>query len=254
MPGRRISPRRSATEHALLQKRIEDALPDLLQAEPDVQRRALIYSFTQQFAGLRDVLGSSWSTLFSESKFAAPPLLRGVYFTSGTQEGTPFDRVLGSIQRRFGVEARVQAATAAAGTGKSYFLRGLLQNLVFAEAHLVSRNPARDRRMRIIQIAGIAICAIALVGASVAWFVSYSNNRALSGRGRAQGRGAGQGSPGDAQHDRRRPCGAPADPERSPQPGAERALRRQQAARCPTASVSTRAPRSHRQRIPPTTG
>jgi type VI secretion system protein ImpL len=165
------------TEHALLQKRIEDALPDLLQAEPDVQRRALIYSFTQQFAGLRDVLGSFLVTLFSDSKFAVPPMLRGVYFTSGTQEGTPFDRVLGSIQRRFGVEARVQSATAAAGTGKSYFLRGLLQNLVFPESHLVSRNPARDRRMRIIQVVGITTCAIALVGASIAWFVSYSNNR-----------------------------------------------------------------------------
>jgi type VI secretion system protein ImpL len=165
------------TELALLQKRIEDALPDLLQAEPDVQRRALIYSFTQQFAGLRDVLGQFLGTLFSDSKFAEMPLLRGVYFTSGTQEGTPFDRVLGAIQRRFGVEARVQAASAAAGTGKSFFLRGLLQGLVFAEAHLVSRNPARDRRMRIIQAVGIALCTLALIGASVAWFVSYSNNR-----------------------------------------------------------------------------
>ena len=166
------------TEHALLQKRIEDALPDLLQAEPDVQRRALIYAFTQQFAGLRDVLERFLQTLFAESKFASPPLFRGVYFTSGTQEGTPFDRVLGAIQRRFGVEARVQAASAVANTGRSYFLKGLLRDLVFPEAHLVTRNPERDRRLRIIQAVGIATCVLLLIGMGTAWFVSYANNRA----------------------------------------------------------------------------
>ena len=164
-------------EYRLLEKRIEDALPDLLQAEPDVQRRALIYAFTQQFSGLRDVLGQFLETLFAESKFAQRPFVRGVYFTSGTQEGTPFDRVLGSIQRRFGIEARVQAS-GAQGTGKSYFLKDLLQKLVFAEAHLVGRNPARDRRQRVLQVAGIATCVVALIGAAVAWTVSYSNNQA----------------------------------------------------------------------------
>jgi len=166
------------TEYRLLERRIEDALPDLLQAEHDVQRRALLYAFTQQFAGLRDVLGQFLGTLFAGSKFAQPPLVRGVYFTSGTQEGTPFDRVLGSIQRRFGIEARVQAATGAQGTGKSYFLKDLLQKLVFAEAHLVERNPARERRQRVLQVAGIAACVVALIGAAVAWTISYSNNSA----------------------------------------------------------------------------
>ncbi|MDQ6620766.1 MAG: type VI secretion system membrane subunit TssM [Pseudomonadota bacterium] len=166
------------TEYGALQKRLEDALPDLLQAEPDLARRALAYSFTQQFAGLKDVLERFVTVLFAESKFAQPPLVRGVYFTSGTQEGTPFDRVLGAIQRRFGVEARVQAASAAKGTGKSFFLTGLLQDLVFAEAQLVDHDPRRERRRRIGQATAIASMAVVLVGMSALWLLSYSNNRA----------------------------------------------------------------------------
>ena len=129
-------------ELALLQKRIEDALPDALQGEMDVQRRGLIYAFPQELAGLREVLVRFLDLLFAPSKFTARPFVRGVYFTSGTQEGTPFDRVLSAIQRQFGVAASVQNATAAQGSGRSYFLRNLLQKVIFAEAHVVERNPA----------------------------------------------------------------------------------------------------------------
>jgi type VI secretion system protein ImpL len=164
-------------ELALLQKRVEDALPDVLQSELDVQRRGLVYAFPQELAGLREVLVRFLDLLFAPSKFTARPFVRGVYFTSGTQEGTPFDRVLSAIQRQFGVAASVQSATAAQGSGRSYFLRNLLQKVVFAEAHVVERNPARDRRRRLVQAVGVAACVILLAGSLVAWIVSYSNNR-----------------------------------------------------------------------------
>ena len=160
-----------------MQKRIEDALPDALQGEMDVQRRGLIYAFPQELAGLREVLVRFLDLLFAPSKFTARPFVRGVYFTSGTQEGTPFDRVLSAIQRQFGVAASVQNATAAQGSGRSYFLRNLLQKVIFAEAHVVERNPARDRRRRLVQAVGVAACVILLAGSLVAWIVSYSNNR-----------------------------------------------------------------------------
>ncbi len=164
-------------ELALLQKRVEDALPDALQGELDVQRRGLVYAFPQELAGLREVLVRFLDLLFAPSKFTSRPFVRGVYFTSGTQEGTPFDRVLSAIQRQFGVAASVQNATAAQGSGRSYFLRNLLQKVIFAEAHVVERNPMRDRRRRLVQAVGVAACVILLAGSLVAWLVSYSNNR-----------------------------------------------------------------------------
>ncbi|MET0204952.1 MAG: type VI secretion system membrane subunit TssM, partial [Casimicrobiaceae bacterium] len=164
-------------ELALLQKRVEDALPDALQGELDVQRRGLVYAFPQELAGLREVLVRFLDLLFAPSKFTSRPFVRGVYFTSGTQEGTPFDRVLSAIQRQFGVAASVQNASAAQGSGRSYFLRNLLQKVIFAESHVVERNAARDRRRRIVQAVGVAACVILLAGSLVAWIVSYSNNR-----------------------------------------------------------------------------
>jgi type VI secretion system protein ImpL len=164
-------------ELSLLQKRIEDALPDGLQGELDVQRRGLVYAFPQELAGLREVLVRFLDLLFAPSKFTARPFVRGVYFTSGTQEGTPFDRVLSAIQRQFGVAASVQQATAAQGSGRSYFLRNLLQKVIFVESHVVERNAARDRRRRIVQAVGVAACVILLAGSLVAWIVSYSNNK-----------------------------------------------------------------------------
>ncbi len=164
-------------EFGLLQKRIEEALPDVLQVEPDVQRRGLTYAFSQELAGLREALDRFLNTLFSESKFTTPPLVRGVYLTSGTQEGAPLDRVLGAIQRTFGVSAQVQSATAAQGTGRSYFLRNLLQKVIFAESHVVERNPAKEKRRRIAQAVGVAVCTVLLIGALAAWSYSYVNNR-----------------------------------------------------------------------------
>ena len=70
----------------------------LMEAEHDVLKRAAIFNFPQQFAGLRGLLGGFLEQVFSAGgSLEERPLLRGVYFTSGTQEGTPIDRVLGTL-------------------------------------------------------------------------------------------------------------------------------------------------------------
>ncbi len=49
--------------------------------------------------------------------------LRGFYFSSGTQEGTPIDQVLGAMDRSFGGG---QSLRQMSGAGKSYFLHDLI--------------------------------------------------------------------------------------------------------------------------------
>ena len=71
------------------------------------RRRAQIFAFPQQMAALREPLAQFVSRrLFARRSFDRQILLRGVYFTSGTQDGTPIDRLLGAIGRRFGVAPR----------------------------------------------------------------------------------------------------------------------------------------------------
>ncbi len=166
-------------EFDLLYKRLNDGMHQRLLDEPDLSRRALAYTLPQQFAGIRDVLARLLVGVFSESKFNEQPLLRGVYFTSGTQEGTPFDRVLGAMQRTFKVDSQVRASGAVpGGTGKSFFLQDLLQKVIFPESFIAGRNLKAERRQRLIQYAGLAACGLAFIGLNVAWWMSYRNNAA----------------------------------------------------------------------------
>ncbi len=60
---------------------------------------------------LRPVIDSLLKRVFSTSEFDRRLLLRGIYLTSGTQEGMPIDRVLGSVARTLGV-SRERCASA----------------------------------------------------------------------------------------------------------------------------------------------
>jgi len=160
------------SELSLLRKRIHAGLVGTLLAEPQLTRRAQIHSFAQQFALLCDVLHEVSAQLFVDSRFSAAPLLRGMYFTSATQEGTPLDRVI----RAMSAPSNLPQSTTQRGTAKSYFLNELLSQVVFAEAHLVGHNPRANRRARWLHLGAYAATALLLMGSVTAWFVSYRNN------------------------------------------------------------------------------
>ena len=165
-----------ASEYAALEKRLRERLIERMEAEPDPLKRATVFAFPQQFAGLKGLLGAHLETVFGGSgNLDERPLLRGVYFTSGTQEGTPIDRVLGALARTFGVERRMPAPAAA--KGKSYFLNRLLKNVVFAEQGLVGSNAAVDKRNARLRWAGLGAIWLAAVALLVGWGVSYVGNQ-----------------------------------------------------------------------------
>ncbi len=158
---------------ALLQ-RLTDGLVDRLQAETDVQRRMRIYGFPNQFAQLLGPLQEFVQQVFSPSPFEEDPLLRGVYFVSGTQEGTPVDRVLGAVARRFKVEQAILPPQQA--SGRSFFLQRLLSEVIFPESGLAGTDRRWERRRSLAVLAGYAALAIVGVGTTVAWAISWKNN------------------------------------------------------------------------------
>ncbi|CAH0351008.1 type VI secretion system membrane subunit TssM [Aquabacterium sp. CECT 9606] len=164
-------------EFGALEQRLRDRLIDRMDAEREVLKRAAVFAFPQEFASLKPVLSDFLTQVFTGGgQFEQRPLLRGIYFTSGTQEGTPIDRVMGTLARAFGVERKV--ASLSSGKGKSFFLHRLLKDVVFAEQGLVGVNKTEERRrtvMRIATLAGIGVLATALL---VGWAVSYSRNKA----------------------------------------------------------------------------
>jgi type VI secretion system protein ImpL len=105
-----------------------------LHEERDLQRRASIYRFPQQFHAMGPLVGEFLAQAFGTQVNHRPLQLRGVYYTSGTQEGNPIDRVLVALARSFKLERA--GATGFGGTGKSFFLTRLLREVVFSEADL----------------------------------------------------------------------------------------------------------------------
>jgi type VI secretion system protein ImpL len=174
-PGQRFG-----RERRDLEERLYGELLERLAEERDLQRRAAAYRFPQEFRGIAGLIEEFLDSAFLGVQGAPEPMLRGVYFTSGTQEGNPIDRVLGTLSRSFRLEREGRAAPAAAssGTGKSFFLTRLLREVIFPESGLAGSDAALDKRERLLRRLGYA--GIAAVSAALAalWTASYMGNRA----------------------------------------------------------------------------
>ncbi len=166
-----------AAEFDALLARLNDRMLECVNRETDVQRRRLIYGFPQQVASLRDTARDFLDEIFRPSRLEARPLLRGVYLASGTQDGTPIDRLLGAMAGQFGLQR--QAVTAFSGTGRSYFLSRLMRDVVFREAGLVSTDKRLEARARWISIGAYATAGGFVLLLTGFWTASYFGNLAM---------------------------------------------------------------------------
>ena len=155
--------------------RLDGRLIDRLQAERSPDRRAALAGFPAQVASLEAPLTSFLTEAFGGSKLDPAPFLRGVYFASGTQEGTPIDRLTGALSRAFGLDQK-RAPSLRPEQGRSYFLGRLLRDVVFGEAMLVSEKPGAARRRWLIR--GGAFAAIALLTLGVGGAAWHAQSRA----------------------------------------------------------------------------
>ncbi|MDD5296190.1 MAG: type VI secretion system membrane subunit TssM [Rhodocyclaceae bacterium] len=160
-----------------LEKRLNARLVDRLQVERDPQRRSMIFGFPQQFSLLSPLVTHFLDQAFQGNRFGQQPLLRGVYFTSGTQEGTPLDRVLGTLSRTLGLERKIIPPLAA--SGKSFFLTRLLRELVFPEGGLAGFNERRQKMQKWMFYGGFGVVAVLSLMLVIFWGVSYAKNKTL---------------------------------------------------------------------------
>jgi type VI secretion system protein ImpL len=158
-----------------LEGRINDRLLIRLQQERDTQRRALIYGFPQQFASIKTAVKRFVNDTFEPTRFEIAATLRGVYFTSGTQQGSPLDRLTASLAANFGLGQ--DALPSFSGPGRSYFVGQLIRDVVFNEAGLANTDLDWERRRLWLQRSVLA-ASLGLAGlALAAWTASYFANR-----------------------------------------------------------------------------
>jgi type VI secretion system protein ImpL len=173
-------------EFALLQQRLDAGLPDTMLRESDPQARAECFLFPQEFAALRPLLSDYLDTIFARSNFETEFSPRGIYFASGTQEGLPFDRVMGELNRALSLpqgksgdnwDSVSKDEPVPGGKGQSFFIKHLLQNVIFQEAGIAGQNRWWELRSRAVIWSGYAALLALLVILSALWFTSYGNNK-----------------------------------------------------------------------------
>jgi type VI secretion system protein ImpL len=165
-----------ATEFARLLERLNARMLLRMEAERDLLRRANIFGFPRQLAGTQRTLAAFLGETFGSSAFEQSGWLRGVYFTSGTQVGTPIDRMLGALARTFGIG--MKAINTQGVRGRAYFIRRLLSDVLFKESGLAGVNRRMETRQALVQ-AGVYLGLSVLTVLMLAWFaVSFARNHA----------------------------------------------------------------------------
>ncbi len=164
-------------EYDALIERLNERLPDRLQDEHNPTARAQIFGFPNQMATLKRSIVDFLTRVFEPTRYHANATLRGFYFTSGTQEGTPIDQLIGALSRNFGSDHA--GAASFSGKGKSYFLTELVQKVVIGESGWVSTDLGAARRTTALRIASFATVALLSLAALGLWWTSFSRNSDL---------------------------------------------------------------------------
>lgn len=145
--------------------------------ERDSKRRAAIQGFPQQFENLKAIAEQFVRQTFAFNRFKYQPYLRGVYFSSGTQDGTPIDRLMASVAANFGFTREV--AQLPHQQGKSFFLNKLFREVIFPEAELVGSNVRYERTVRWLQRGAYAAMLLVMIGLGLVWSGSVMRHKAF---------------------------------------------------------------------------
>lgn len=175
---------RAAQTHAEVPARFDTLLArlsaeviDRLTEEPDATARIAIFGLPGQMAMLRDSLAEFLRRVFEPTRYKSAAILRGFYFTSGTQEGNPIDQVLGALAREG--DGQGFQPDFLSGRGKSFFLHDLLKRVIFAERDWVGYDRRAVRRRSLLRSLTLAAIGLVTFGAMAIFAYSFWQNAAL---------------------------------------------------------------------------
>ena len=174
--GHTLAPGERANEAVLtagfdaVTQALADRVPLRLRTESDTIRRGAALNFPARVMELRaravrllDGIFGSGGGSGAGVNSVGNARLRGFYLTSGVQQGTPFDRLLGAMATTLGRGVRARA-----GTPRAFFVNRLLKDVVIAEAGLAGSDVTRrgrERRVRTAAFVALGAFALLLLGA-----------------------------------------------------------------------------------------
>ncbi len=152
--------------------------------ERQPELRARIYQFPLELEAAKRQLVDFVGALLQPNTYRDTPVLRGVYFTSGTQEGRPIDRIIGGMMAAFNMAPPVAPPQQQQAYGqqppygqqqqygqpqtesKSYFVTDLFRRVVFPDQHVAARTQGEARRQFINRLVFsivalfVAVCGV----------------------------------------------------------------------------------------------
>ena len=149
---------------------LADRVPQRLQSETDTIRRGAALNFPARVIELRARAVRLLEGIFGTAAGKAGRL-RGFYLTSGVQQGTPFDRLLGGMAATLGRSVRAKSSAP-----RAFFVNRLLKDVMIAEAGLAGGDTGRQGRERRTQTAAYALLGLVAVLLLGAWLWSLFAN------------------------------------------------------------------------------
>lgn len=137
--------------------------------QASAERARKILAFPKQLESIEPAVSEFLRSTFEPSRYRHRLNLRGVFFTSGTQEGTPIDRLMNRL------EPSGQGRSSRAG--KSYFITRMLTDRVFAERGLAGLNVKLEKRLAILSTGVVAVLVLGTVALLATWTSAYFQNR-----------------------------------------------------------------------------
>jgi type VI secretion system protein ImpL len=163
-----------------LQKRLQKKRIDRIQQERDLVQRGLIIDFPQQMELFKPLLMRFLEQTFNTGHVKPQPLLRGIYFTSGTQKGTPIDRVTSHLADAFGLNIR--RLSVFSGHVKTFFISRLFTEVILPESELAGVDLGVMRRRTLLRWAVNGAVLGLMTILIILWFTSYTRNTLVLNR------------------------------------------------------------------------
>lgn len=140
-----------------------------------------VYGFPLQLLSGREKLSRFVELLFAHNPYHENPIFRGFYFTSGTQEGRPIDRILTAVSRASGLSEAVSDSFGAEVEAKSYFIKNLFTDVIFQDQILAGPSTAMARQRGTARVAIFIGAVLVMILSVVGLSFSFVGNRVYIG-------------------------------------------------------------------------
>ena len=132
-----------------------------------------------QLSLAREQLRSFLTQLEQPNPYHESSDIRGFYFTSGTQEGQPLDRVLSEMRDACGLQADEDNQVEEPVDKKAYFIDDLFTQVVFPDKELARSSASAEKRRELLRRIGTISTIAATVLLSIVLIVTYTSHSSL---------------------------------------------------------------------------